>query len=72
MGNKYGIPEIRCRTAMGLLRNLDLLHDRWDKGVWLFRGQNDESWDLLPSAMRSATLKHVFARGEAMFENMKQ
>ncbi len=71
MANKYGVPEIRCRTAMGLLRNLDSLHKRWRKGVWLFRGQNNESWDLIPSAMRYPVFRHVFDRAEEMFETMK-
>ena len=43
---------IRCFTAQAFLQELDETHDRWARGTWVYRGQNDASWDLIPSIYR--------------------
>ena len=43
---------IRCETARELLDNLDLTHPRWSRQNWIFRGQNDARWELMPSLFR--------------------
>ncbi len=52
--DEYGIPEIRCRTVNGLLRQLDESHKRWAGSTWIYRGQLDGSLPLNPSAMRES------------------
>lgn len=44
---------IRCATARELLDNLDLTHSRWSRQNWIFRGQNDARWQLMPSLFRT-------------------
>lgn len=44
---------IHCETARELLDNLDLTHPRWSRQNWIFRGQNDARWELIPSLFRS-------------------
>ena len=44
---------IQCETAREFLDNLDLTHPRWARQNWIFRGQNDARWELLPSLFRS-------------------
>lgn len=60
--DEYGIPEIRCRTAHGFLRQLDELHPRWRGTSWLFRGHNDATWRLLPKAMRNFFVQDYVAK----------
>ena len=43
---------ISCETAREFLDNLDLTHSRWSRGHWIFRGQNDARWELVPSLFR--------------------
>ena len=43
---------IPCKTARELLDNLDLTHPRWSRQNWIFRGQNDARWELMPSLFR--------------------
>ena len=43
---------IRCKTAREFLDNLDLTHPRWFRQNWIFRGQNDARWELIPSLFR--------------------
>ncbi len=44
---------IRSRKAKKFLEKLDETHERWGKGeVWVFRGQNDATWELKPSLFR--------------------
>ena len=43
---------IPCETARKFLDNLDLTHPRWSRQNWIFRGQNDSRWDLMPSLFR--------------------
>src|SRR5882724_6044522 len=40
-----------CRTAQSLLEMLRPGHIRWD-AEWVFRGQGDATWPLLPCAHR--------------------
>ncbi len=53
--------EIHCKSASEMLHELDETHARWKGDTWIFRGQNDVSWGLHPSAMREDSLieKHV-------------
>ena len=41
-------------TAEKFLQNLDDTHERWGRGSidWVFRGQNDARWELMPSLFR--------------------
>ena len=43
---------IRCETAREFMNNLDLTHPRWSRQNWIFRGQNDARWELVPSLFR--------------------
>ncbi|MCY4072118.1 MAG: FRG domain-containing protein [Chloroflexi bacterium] len=43
---------IPCKTAREFLDNLDLTHPRWSRQHWVFRGQNDACWELVPSLFR--------------------
>lgn len=43
---------IHCETAREFLDNLDLTHPRWFRQNWIFRGQNDARWELMPSLFR--------------------
>lgn len=54
--DKYGIPEIECKTPVQLLFQLDEARRRWGKEIWAFRGQNDITEELHPSAMRKDSL----------------
>ncbi len=51
--DKYGIPIVECKSARDFLFQLDETRRRWRKGTWIFRGQNDVTKELFPSAMRS-------------------
>ena len=53
MGTENQIPKIECGTAEELLRELDETHPRWRGSTWIYRGQNNADWPLLPRAMRS-------------------
>lgn len=44
---------VRCETARELLNNLYLTHPRWSRSNWIFRGQNDARWELVPSLFRT-------------------
>ena len=44
---------IPCDTARDFLNNLDLTHPRWRRQNWIFRGQNDARWELVPSLFRN-------------------
>lgn len=40
-------------NAKTFLDELDLVNDRWHRdGLWIFRGQNDARWSLMPSLFR--------------------
>ena len=39
-------------NATEFLRTLDETDDRWSNGRWVFRGQNDARWELIPSLFR--------------------
>ena len=43
---------IKCETAREFLDNLDLTHPKWSRQNWIFRGQNDARWELIPSLFR--------------------
>lgn len=43
---------IRSRKAKKFLEKLDETHERWKGEVWVFRGQNDATWELKPSLFR--------------------
>lgn len=45
---------IHSNTAEEFLQNLDETHERWGRFVleWVFRGQNDARWELMPSLFR--------------------
>ena len=44
---------IHSYTAEKFLQNLDETHERWGKAIdWIFRGQNDARWKLIPSLFR--------------------
>ncbi len=43
---------IHCETAREFLDNLELTHPRWFRQNWIFRGQNDARWELVPSLFR--------------------
>ncbi|MCY4060784.1 MAG: FRG domain-containing protein [Chloroflexi bacterium] len=44
---------IHCDTARDFMDNLDLTHPRWSRQNWIFRGQNDARWELIPSLFRT-------------------
>ena len=48
---------IRSRKAARFLEKLDESREEWQGGLWVFRGQNNASWDLVPSLFRARTLK---------------
>ena len=50
--DEFGIPIIPCDTAKEFLDELDELNPRWNEGRWIYRGQNDADWKLLPRTMR--------------------
>ena len=54
--DEYGIPIIKCKTPIQLLFQLDEARRRWGKEIWAFRGQNDITEELHPSAMRKDSL----------------
>ena len=43
---------IPCETAREFLDNLDPTHRRWHRQHWIFRGQNEARWELMPSLFR--------------------
>ena len=47
---------IRSRKAARFLEKLDESREEWRDGLWVFRGQNNASWDLVPSLFRARTL----------------
>ena len=54
--DEFGIPIIDCSTPRKLLYELDETRRRWKGGIWVFRGQNDITRHLHPSAMRKHSL----------------
>lgn len=48
---------IECQTAKQLVDELDPGHNRWSNGGWtnnyIFRGQADLDWQLIPAALRT-------------------
>lgn len=55
--DKYGIPICECHSPEQFIANLNEIHSRWQGGTWIFRGQNDAHWPLLPRAMRSSLIE---------------
>jgi hypothetical protein len=53
------IPEIEipCTTAQEFINELDETNKRWENTTWIYRGQLDVTWSLLPKAMRSPILE---------------
>ena len=49
---KNGYTDVQCNTAYDFLYELDIIRDRWSGGTWIFRGQSNSCWSLLPSACR--------------------
>ncbi len=51
--------EIGC--AHKFVETLELSNPGWQDDTWIFRGQNDDSWDLHPSAFRHSSIvtEHV-------------
>jgi len=43
---------ICSNTAKCFLRELDETHGRWENAKWVFRGQNNATWKLIPSLFR--------------------
>lgn len=43
---------IDCNSAEEFLHELEEIHPRWRGRTWIFRGQNDSSWCLLPPSLR--------------------
>ena len=56
------IPLIFCHRAEDLLVELDETHKRWGGFTWLFRGQNDARWPLLPRAFRKGSLAEQYVK----------
>ncbi len=48
----YEDVTVHCATAREFMDNLDLTHPRWSRQNWIFRGQNDARWELVPSLFR--------------------
>ena len=50
----FGSVTVSCKTAKEFLKELDETDERWGKEheLWIYRGQNDASWDLKPSLYR--------------------
>ena len=46
----------RSRKAARFLEKLDESREEWQDGLWVFRGQNNASWDLVPSLFRARNL----------------
>ena len=44
-----------CDSAEQFIHELDETHERWGDHSWIYRGQNDESWELMPSLFRDTT-----------------
>ena len=63
--DEFGIPVIERDTAKDFLDELDETNERWGDDSWLFRGQNDLSWKLHPSAMRCCETVDSFAKNNA-------
>lgn len=51
--DQFSDVTIHCETAREFMDNLDLTHPRWSRQNWIFRGQNDARWELVPSLFRS-------------------
>lgn len=53
------IETIECSTARQFIEELDPSHTRWAQDEWyhnwIFRGQADGNWRLIPSALRTKT-----------------
>lgn len=64
------IPEINCKTAREFIRELDETNSRWDGGKWIYRGQLDASWSLLPKAMRSDILSNFATEHFDSYHNL--
>lgn len=43
---------VRTNTVKCFLKELDETHERWGDAIWVFRGQNDATWELIPSLFR--------------------
>lgn len=43
---------IDCSSALEFLHELDETHRRWRGRTWIYRGQNDARWGLLPPSFR--------------------
>ncbi len=66
-GDKKQFVEVPCSSAKEFFDYLNPNHKMWAGGVdnkWVFRGQNDATWDLTPSAWRE--------KGREMFEPLAQ
>ena len=49
---KFEEVTIRCKTAKNFVHQLDEAHKRWKGKWWIYRGQNDASWSLMPKLFR--------------------
>lgn len=56
------VPQLLFHRAEDLLAELDEAHPRWGGFEWLFRGQNDASWPLLPRTFRKGSLAHKYVK----------
>ncbi|MCY4021418.1 MAG: FRG domain-containing protein [Chloroflexi bacterium] len=52
--DEFAIPVIECSTPKDFMDELDETHERWEHGTWIFRGQSNACWKLVPSAMRKS------------------
>ena len=45
-----------CNTAEQFLVEIDKTHDRWGQHQWIYRGQNDADWELIPALFREKAM----------------
>ena len=63
---QFEVVPFEICSAKAFFDYLDKDNPDWNNGDWIFRGQNDSSWDLLPKAMRFTRLIDGYVH--ALFE----
>lgn len=68
---------LECNSAKEFLNELDLSQERWLESSewnsqWVFRGQSDANWSLVPSAWREERNSPALKRLETLYRRYKQ
>ncbi len=63
---KFRPVTVELGDALDFLNEINIYNNKFSEGEWIFRGQNNANWCLIPSIFRD---NHVFSVAEQQLEN---